>query len=62
MSDGGKGSRPRPFGVDQKTFNDNWDQIFKKKKASDAEKFDQSIMKDEFYDQDDLIDPDRVGN
>jgi len=24
----GKGSRPRPYGVDQKTFGDNWDRIF----------------------------------
>ena len=26
----GKGSRPRPFSVDQKTFDSNWDAIFKK--------------------------------
>jgi hypothetical protein len=32
MSDGGKGSNPRPFSVDQKTFDDNWDKIFKKEK------------------------------
>ena len=31
MSDGGKGSRPRPFSVDQKTFDANWDAIFSKK-------------------------------
>ena len=31
MPDGGKGSRPRPFSVDQKTFDNNWDMIFKKK-------------------------------
>lgn len=30
MSDGGKGSNPRPFSVDKKTFDSNWDQIFKK--------------------------------
>jgi len=30
MSDGGKGSIPRPFSVDQKTFENNWDRIFKK--------------------------------
>jgi hypothetical protein len=29
MTDGGKGSRPRPFSVDQKTFDANWDTIFK---------------------------------
>ena len=32
MSDGGKGSSPRPFSVDRKTFSDNWDAIFGKKK------------------------------
>lgn len=28
----GKGSTPRPFSVDQKTFDNNWDRIFKKEK------------------------------
>ena len=27
MSDGGKGSSPRPFEVDKNTFNDNWKAI-----------------------------------
>jgi hypothetical protein len=38
MSDGGKGSSPRPYSVDQKTYSDNWDQIFKKsrKEAEDS--------------------------
>ena len=30
MSDGGKGSAPRPFSVDQQTFENNWDRIFNK--------------------------------
>jgi hypothetical protein len=30
MSDGGKGSRPRPFSVDKETFENNWDRIFQK--------------------------------
>lgn len=30
MSDGGKGSNPRPFSVDKKTYEDNWNKIFKK--------------------------------
>ena len=30
---GGKGSRPRPYSVDQKTFDNNWDAIFSKKKT-----------------------------
>lgn len=28
----GKGSRPRPYSVDQKTFDNNWDRIFSKRK------------------------------
>lgn len=31
MTDGGKGSSPRPFSVDRKTYEDNWDRIFGKK-------------------------------
>jgi hypothetical protein len=31
MSDGGKGSGPRPYSVDLKTFNNNWDNIFRNK-------------------------------
>lgn len=27
----GKGSKPRPFSVDNKTFGDNWDRIFSKR-------------------------------
>lgn len=59
FSDGGKGSRPRPYSVDQKTFDSNWDRIFNKKKQSEFEEFDKIIMQDEFYD---LDDPDRIGN
>lgn len=29
-----KGSNPRPYSVDQKTFDANWDAIFKKKQES----------------------------
>jgi hypothetical protein len=29
----GKGSVPRPFSVDQKTFDANWDTIFQKNKS-----------------------------
>jgi len=36
MSDGGKGSKPRPFSVDQKTYDDNWDKIFKKNNYQDV--------------------------
>ncbi len=33
MSDGGKGSAPRPKSVDVATFSNNWDAIFGKKKT-----------------------------
>lgn len=33
MSDGGKGSRPRPFSISQDTFSQNWDKIFTKEKS-----------------------------
>jgi hypothetical protein len=32
MANGGKGSRARPFSVPLKTFDNNWDTIFKKDK------------------------------
>ena len=38
MSAGGKGSRPRPFSVPLKQFDNNWDAIFGKKKNEDTEK------------------------
>lgn len=28
MSEGGKGSRPRPFSVSQEEYNNRWDAIF----------------------------------
>lgn len=31
QSEAGKGSKPRPFSVDQKTYDDNWNKIFGKK-------------------------------
>ena len=36
MSDGGKGSAPRPYSVSQETYNNNWDRIFSKKKDSNS--------------------------
>ena len=38
MSDGGKGSAPRPFSVDQETFKNNWEAIFGKKEKAEQEK------------------------
>ena len=63
MSDGGKGSSPRPFAVDQNTYQSNWEKTFGKKtpqemddaQAEDAEferikrEFDEKvIMKPDF--------------
>jgi hypothetical protein len=33
----GKGSKARPFSVDTKTFNSNWDLAFGKKKENDMQ-------------------------
>ena len=38
MSDGGKGSKPRPYSVDLKTFDNNWEAIFRKDKQLAEEK------------------------
>lgn len=32
----GKGSKPRPIDIDRKTYDDNWDRIFKKDKNKDV--------------------------
>jgi hypothetical protein len=37
MAEAGKGSRPRPFSVDQKTFDANWESIFGNKNMSEDE-------------------------
>ena len=50
MSDGGKGSNPRPFSVDQKTYNDNWDKIFKKEKECKCETCKCEPKEDKKYD------------
>lgn len=45
MSDGGKGSSPRPFSVSQKEYADNYDRIFRKdpKEIEDAEAEDEAF-------------------
>jgi hypothetical protein len=43
MADGGKGSNPRPFSVDRKTFEANWDSIFKKDKSETVKDSDDKI-------------------
>jgi hypothetical protein len=53
-NEGGKGSRSRPYSVDQKTFDNNWELAFGKKKKTQEEQFDEKvIMQNEFYDLDD---------
>ena len=43
MSDGGKGSKPRPFSVSQDQFAQNWNAIFgKKHEEDDSNKTDQT--------------------
>lgn len=46
MSDGGKGSSPRPFSVSQQKFADNFDAIFRKKSPKEME--DDKIEQEEF--------------
>ena len=41
MSDGGKGSKPRPLSVSQEEYDQRFDAIFGKKKQTDAEKVDE---------------------
>ena len=36
MSDGGKGSAPRPYAVAQNTYDSNWDRIFGKNKKEES--------------------------
>ena len=50
MGDGGKGSAPRPFSVTSDQFEQNWNQIFNKPKKTELEKFEESILKNEYYD------------
>lgn len=47
MSDGGKGSAPRPYSVSQEQFASNWDLIFKNKQK---EKYSASIRLQEQQD------------
>jgi hypothetical protein len=49
---GGKGSTPRPFSVSPEEFGDRFDTIFGKKKKTEVEKFDESVVKNEYYDLD----------
>ena len=49
-----KGSRPRPYSVSQEKFANNYDAIFGKKKKTEAEEFDEMVvMNGEYYDEED---------
>ena len=50
----GKGSRPRPYSVDQKTFDANWDAIFSKDKSV-IEEVSKLIAEETLQDTDDRI-------
>jgi hypothetical protein len=57
MSDGGKGSSPRPFSVSKEEFENNWNMIFKKdKRNEDGEKLMGKPIDDSKYDDEDLKD------
>ena len=45
MSDGGKGSAPRPFSVSQKEYADNYDRIFRK----DPKEIQDALLEDEAF-------------
>jgi len=46
MSDGGKGSRSRPLGVEFDKYISNWDAIFRKKPPSEI---DDAVAEDEAF-------------
>jgi hypothetical protein len=53
MSDGGKGSKPRPFSVTQEQYDNRWNMIFQRDQKTEAEKFDEKvIMKNEYFESD----------
>ena len=54
MSDGGKGSRPRPFSVSQEDFDNRWDMIFKKSKEEKIIEEVSKLIAEETLDETDL--------
>jgi hypothetical protein len=53
MSDGGKGSKPRPFSVTQEQYDNRWNMIFQRDQKTEAEKFDEKVvMKNEYFELD----------
>ena len=53
MSDGGKGSSPRPFEVEHDEYVKNWDRIFGKKQSKPVDEEDKPVVeyKDEKREQ-----------
>ncbi len=43
----GKGSRPRPYSVDQKTFDSNWDRIFNKPAVEEEVTLDEAVIQEQ---------------
>jgi outer membrane protein assembly factor BamE (lipoprotein component of BamABCDE complex) len=51
MSDGGKGSRPRPLSVTQEQYDNRWDYIFSRDKSKPADVEDNTgVDKNEYQD------------
>lgn len=46
MSDGGKGSRPRPFSVSQDEYDRRWDAIFGRDLKEEVKETDQETTQD----------------
>jgi len=61
MSDGGKGSAPRPYSVDKETFDNNWNKIFGKKKVEDNTGVTQNEYQDILSTEDCMIDTKTYG-
>jgi hypothetical protein len=51
MSDGGKGSKPRPFSVTQEQYDNRWAMIFQKDLPEEETKEDQNETEDTGTDQ-----------
>ena len=52
MSDGGKGSAPRPYSVSQAEYDSRWDAIFGRDLKEEKNFDEQVVMKEEYYDVD----------
>ena len=55
MSDGGKGSKPRPFAISPEDFAKNWELIFGKKNEKVSDKTIQTNQTDQSTQSGDLV-------